>query len=34
LRGLGLRDAVDVERVFRQLGDLRDETEAFASLAD
>jgi len=34
LRGLGLRDAIDVERVFRQLGELRDETEAFASLAD
>jgi len=31
VRGLGLRDAADAERVFRQLGELRDETEGFAA---
>src|SRR2546428_10142776 len=31
VRGLGLRDAAAAEAVFRQLGDLLTETEAFAS---
>ena len=30
IRGLGLRDAAEAEAVFRQLGDLMTETEAFA----
>lgn len=30
IRGLGLRDGAQVEAVFRQLGELRTETEAFA----